>query len=83
MQFWIQGLKRPFLSTGATDSPMKAEKAGRKIAYGGKTFYFDTDECKQQFEREPKRYIKKTSEGTSAEEAPSPKAPKKTHGHEH
>jgi RND family efflux transporter MFP subunit len=43
---------------GQEISPVKAEKAGRKIGYGGKTYYFDTDECKQQFEKDPKRYVK-------------------------
>ena len=43
---------------GLEISPKKAEKAGRKISYLGKIYYFDSDECKQQFEKEPKRYIK-------------------------
>jgi YHS domain-containing protein len=69
---------------GQEISPIKAEKAGRKIAYGGKTYYFDTDECNQQFEKDPKRYAAKPAEGDlPAPQAPSPKAPKKTHGHDH
>ncbi len=36
----------------------KAEKAGLKMSHAGKTYYFDSDECKQKFERDPGRYIK-------------------------
>jgi len=43
---------------GAEVSHVKAEKAGRKIPYRGKTYYFDSDECKQKFEKEPERWIK-------------------------
>jgi YHS domain-containing protein len=37
----------------------KAEKAGLKKSYGGKTYYFDSVQCKQQFEKDPKRYAEK------------------------
>jgi Cu(I)/Ag(I) efflux system membrane fusion protein len=43
---------------GAEVSQVKAEKAGRKIVYRGKTYYFDSDECRQEFEKEPERWIK-------------------------
>jgi len=43
---------------GAEVSHVKAEKAGRKIAYRGKTYYFDSDECRQKFQEEPERYSK-------------------------
>jgi YHS domain-containing protein len=65
---------------GRDISPIKAEKAGRKIAYGGKTYLFDTDECQQQFEKDPTRFIIKTSEEISAEEAPPSKSLRKTRG---
>jgi membrane fusion protein, copper/silver efflux system len=69
---------------GQEFSPVKAEKAGRKTAYGGKIYYFDTDECKQRFEKDPKKYAAKPAEeDIPAPQAPSPKAPKKTHGHDH
>jgi P-type Cu+ transporter len=28
--------------------------------WGGQTFYFCSDECKEQFDREPQRYIDET-----------------------
>jgi Cu(I)/Ag(I) efflux system membrane fusion protein len=43
---------------GTDVSQVKAEKAGRKIAHQGKTYYFDSDECKQKFEKEPDQYVK-------------------------
>lgn len=46
------------LVCGLEISQRKAEKEGRKITYGGKTYYFDTDECKEKFEKDPKLYIK-------------------------
>ena len=36
----------------------KAEKAGLKASHGGKTYYFHSEECKQEFEKEPKNYAK-------------------------
>jgi len=44
---------------GLEVSLKKAEKAGRKISYYGKTYYFDSDDCKQQFAKNPSRYINK------------------------
>jgi len=44
---------------GADVSVNKAEKAGRKGIYQGKTYYFSSDECKQQFDKNPDRFIKK------------------------
>jgi Cu(I)/Ag(I) efflux system membrane fusion protein len=43
---------------GTEVSQVKAEKAGRKIVHQGKTYYFDSDECKQKFEKETERYSK-------------------------
>ena len=36
----------------------KAEAAGRKIEYRGKAYYFCSDMCKQQFNKNPDTYIK-------------------------
>jgi len=44
---------------GIEVSQKKAEKAGRKISYRGKTYYFCSDACRQQFEKDPKRYAEK------------------------
>jgi Cu(I)/Ag(I) efflux system membrane fusion protein len=42
-------------------SPGAAAKAGRVSEYRGKSYYFCADECKQQFDRDPKRYVEKTN----------------------
>jgi RND family efflux transporter MFP subunit len=44
---------------GVDVSISKAEKAGRKSNYQGKNYYFTSDECKEQFEKNPTRYIGK------------------------
>ena len=44
---------------GADVSMNKAEKAGRKSVYKGKTYYFSSDECKQKFDKNPESYVKK------------------------
>jgi multidrug efflux pump subunit AcrA (membrane-fusion protein)/YHS domain-containing protein len=43
---------------GVDVSLSKAEKAGRKSTYRGKTYYFTSDECKGQFDKNPKHYVK-------------------------
>ncbi len=68
---------------GQEVSLKKAEKAGRKSILAGKAYYFDSDECKQQFEKNPTRFLKKTSEETSVEKAPPSKSMKKSQGHDH
>ncbi len=37
----------------------KAEKAGRKTSYQGKTYYFSSDECKEKFDKNPQQYTKR------------------------
>jgi len=44
---------------GVDVSINKAEKTGRKSTYQGKTYYFSSDECKEQFEKNPNNYVKK------------------------
>jgi YHS domain-containing protein len=41
---------------GMSVSIKKAEKAGMKSLYRGKTFYFCSNECKRQFDQNPDRY---------------------------
>ncbi len=41
---------------GVDVSMTKAAKAGLKINYASKAYYFDSLQCKQQFEKDPKRY---------------------------
>ena len=43
---------------GMEVSPGKAEKAGLTSHYQGKTYYFCADECKEQFDKSPERYVK-------------------------
>ena len=43
---------------GVLVSMTKAVKAGLKTNHGGKTYYFDSVQCKQRFEKDPKRYGK-------------------------
>ncbi len=68
---------------GQEISQIKAEKAGRKVSFQGKTYYFCSEECKQQFEKESNRFIRATSEESPVEKAPSSKALKKSPGHDH
>lgn len=42
---------------GVEVSVSKAEKLKRKSAYRGKIYYFSSDECKQQFDKNPERYV--------------------------
>jgi YHS domain-containing protein len=44
---------------GVDVSINKAEKTGRKSVYQGETYYFSSDECKEQFEKNPSRYIER------------------------
>jgi Cu(I)/Ag(I) efflux system membrane fusion protein len=43
---------------GIDVSVNKAVKAGRKSSYNGKTYYFTSDDCKVQFDKDPKHYVK-------------------------
>lgn len=45
---------------GVDVSMTKAVKAGLKANHGIKTYYFDSVRCKQQFEKDPKRYAEKS-----------------------
>ncbi|MFH0878264.1 MAG: efflux RND transporter periplasmic adaptor subunit, partial [Lentisphaerota bacterium] len=68
---------------GLEVSQRKAEKAGLKISQGGKTYFFDSEECKQKFKKEPGRYAEKPGQGDSpSKPTPSPK-PMETKGHGH
>jgi RND family efflux transporter MFP subunit len=44
---------------GADVAVRKAEKTGRTSIYQGKTYYFSSLECKQQFDKNPNRYLEK------------------------
>jgi len=46
---------------GVDVSMRKAEKGGRKSSYLGKTYYFSSEESRAQFDKNPDRYVEKTS----------------------
>jgi RND family efflux transporter MFP subunit len=58
---------------GLEVSAKKASKENRATHYNGKTYYFCSEECKREFEKNPNRFIQKNSEETSMEKTPSPK----------
>jgi YHS domain-containing protein len=60
---------------GLEVSAKKASKENRATHYNGRTYYFCSEECKRQFEKNPSRFIKKTSEETSIEKTPTSKSP--------
>jgi len=82
LELAAQGMQTPLSKDpvcGREISPARAEKAGRKILYGDQTYYFDSDECKQQFQKDPRRYAATPTGGDSqGPQAPSPEIPKKT-----
>jgi Cu(I)/Ag(I) efflux system membrane fusion protein len=43
---------------GREISPRKAEKAGLAVGHGGRTYYFESEACRQQFQKDPQRYVK-------------------------
>ena len=52
-----------------------ARASGRISEYQGKTYYFCADSCKQQFDKEPERYIDKKVEGGGNKAHPATSAP--------
>lgn len=51
---------------GRDVSVRKAEREGRKSIHDGRTFYFSSTACKEQFDREPGRYAGKGTEAQPA-----------------
>ena len=62
---------------------IEPSQAAAESNYQGQTYYFCSEECKQQFEKESSRFMRAISEETPAETGSSPKAPKKNQGHDH
>jgi len=52
-----------------------ARASGRISEYQGKTYFFCADSCKQQFDKEPERYIDKKVEGGGNKAHPTTSAP--------
>ncbi|MEE9910454.1 MAG: efflux RND transporter periplasmic adaptor subunit [Deltaproteobacteria bacterium] len=42
---------------GMSVAPRKAQTAGRKSLYQGKTYFFCSDDCKQRFDRHPESFL--------------------------
>ncbi len=66
--------------TGVMVSVTKAERAGRKSSYKGKSFYFFSDDSKAEFDKNPLKYAEKSegekpAENSSASPSTSPKEP--------
>ena len=55
-----------------------AKQAGRTSEYQGKTYYFDTDGCKQRFDHDPQRYLTGNLGATPVEIQPYPQVPLET-----
>ena len=63
-----QNAKDPVCSLEVSEEA--AKRAGRTSEYQGKTYYFDTDGCKQRFDRDPPYYLTGSSEATTAQPYP-------------
>lgn len=63
---------------GLEVSQRKAEKAGLKTSHGGKVYYFDSEECRKKFQKEPDRYAEKPGQANSSQESPPSTKPKET-----
>ena len=59
---------------GLDVSIRKAEKAGLKSAYQGKTYFFSSEECRARFVKNPDRYAEKPA-GPDREAPPSKTSP--------
>ncbi len=59
---------------GLDVSARKAEKAGWKSDYRGKTYYFSSEECRARFLKDPERYAEKPA-GPDREALPSKTSP--------
>lgn len=77
--------KEPEVPPGMVKDPVcgqvipegQAQATGKMSQYQGQAYFFDSDQCKQNFDKEPERYAGK---GTSAQKAPAPKAVNRTRG---
>jgi len=46
---------------GMQVNQQEAESKGRTGQYGGKSFYFCSDDCKQTFDKAPEQYARKSA----------------------
>jgi YHS domain-containing protein/multidrug efflux pump subunit AcrA (membrane-fusion protein) len=77
--------KEPEVPPGMAKDPVcgmvinegQAQASGKMSQYQGQTYFFDSDQCKQNFDKEPERYVGK---GTKAQKEPAPPAGNRTRG---
>jgi Cu(I)/Ag(I) efflux system membrane fusion protein len=55
----------------------QAKAAGKMSEYQGKTYFFDSDQCKQNFDKEPQRYV---GQDTGAQKEPASQASYQSRG---
>jgi membrane fusion protein, copper/silver efflux system len=68
---------------GREISPRKAEKAGLAAGHGGRAYYFDSEACREQFQKDPERYAQKAAAGdVRPQPVPAPQPPDHM-GHAH
>ena len=53
-------VKDPVCGKVINEGPAKA--TGKMSQYQGKTYFFDFDQCKQNFDKKPESYVSKTAE---------------------
>ena len=58
-----KGAKDPVCGLAVETGP--AKQAGRTSEYQGTIYYFDTEGCKQRFDKDPQHYLSVSSEATS------------------
>jgi YHS domain-containing protein len=52
---------------GAPVSVKKASEAGRTAVHQGVTYYFDTEECREAFKKEPEKYVGREGSAAAAQ----------------
>jgi YHS domain-containing protein len=65
------------LVCGKIISEAQAQSTGKMSQYQGKTYLFDSDQCKQDFDKQPERYV---SKGPIAPKEPAPLPASATRG---
>jgi Cu(I)/Ag(I) efflux system membrane fusion protein len=68
---------------GQEVSSRKAEKEWLKTGHGGKTYYFHSEECKQEFQKDPERFAENPGPGNPPPQPTSPSQSLEHKGHVH
>jgi len=79
MKFAASGMNTTSISRdpvcGMDVDEIKASAAGRMREYQGKAYYFCADVCRQQFDRNPDRFVKRSHSKTPTENSMSTENP--------